>query len=220
MENENLFQNTEGTNETGFNDGNLVFKIWFEPKATLQYILSNCPDQYVLLLFSLGGISRSINRVSNKGMGDNMSTASILIISIIAGGLFGWLSYYLYAWVLEVTGKWLNGNATFSQFKTILAWSSVPIATSLLLLIPELYIFGDNFFKSEVYSYEWNSTLFLLIFAIIEMILSIWSLVILIKGIGLVQNFTIGKSILNAILPAFLIFIPLFMLGLIIGSLH
>lgn len=220
METENPFQNTNVVEKNVINEKNLLFKIWIAPKATLKYILDYCPDKYVLILIVLGGIAKSIDRASNKGMGDHMSTSTILIITTIGGGLFGWISYYLYAWLLEVTGKWLKGNATFAQIKTILAWASVPIAASLILLIPELYVFGDNFFKSEVYSYEWNSTVALLIFGIIELTCGVWSLIILIKGIGLVQNFSVGKSILNSILPALLIVIPLVMLGLLIGAIN
>ena len=216
MENENSFQNNESAVNNNITEDNLLLKIWIAPKATLEFVLNYCPHKYVLLLFALGGISRSIDRASTKGMGDNMSAVSILTISIIAGGLFGWLSYYFYAWLLEVTGKWLKGNASFSQFKTILAWSLVPTAFSLLLLIPELMIFGDEIFKSETYSPNWITDMVLMLFALMEITLGIWTLVILIKGISLIQNFSTGKSVLNAFLPALLILVPIILLALLI----
>jgi len=216
MEEENLFQNTEVRNEERIKENKLLLKIWTEPKATLTYILNNCPDKYLLVLFALGGISRSIDRAATKSLGDHMSTASILLFSIIGGGLFGWLSYYFYAWLLEVTGKWIKGTGTFSQFKTVLAWSLVPTAFSLLLLIPELIVAGDALFKSEGYPPNGITDTLMLLFELIEATLGIWTLVIFIKGVSLIQNFNTGKAILNAILPVFLILIPILLLVLLI----
>lgn len=214
MENENLFQNNSNV-ANDINEGNLFFKIWLKPKETLTYILSNCPDRFVLLLFALGGISRSIDRAASKGMGDTVSTISILSIAIIAGGLFGWMYYFFYAWLLEATGKWLKGTASYSQFKTILAWSMIPAISSLILLIPELLIFGEDVFKSELSNPNGITDGIFMLFGLLEITLGIWTLVIFIKGVCLIQNFSVGKAILNSILPALLIVIPIVLIALL-----
>lgn len=91
------------------NDNNLLTKIWLNPTDTLIYILENHPKKYVTILLVLGGIVRTIDRASNKDIGDNMSTVAVLGITIILGGLFGWITYFIYAWGMSVTGvmvKW------------------------------------------------------------------------------------------------------------------
>ena len=194
------------------NDNNLFIKIWTVPKKTLTYILDKCPSKHVTLLLILAGIVKSIDRASTKGMGDNMSTSAVLISAIIAGALFGWIGYYIYAWAMSTTGKWLKGNGVSSEFRTLIAWSSIPAIASLVLLVPELILFGEEFFKSEpivdsdIYYYT------LIGFGIIEMILGIWSLVIMVIGIMIVQEFKVGKAILNMFLPVLVLIVPLILI--------
>lgn len=200
---------TPSLTDNDINENNLLFKIWVKPKATLSYILENCPNKFIIPLMILGGITRSIDRASSQNMGDKQSTFFILMVAIIAGGMFGWLSYYFYAWLLQVTGKWLKGNANFEEFKTVIAWSMIPSICSLGLLIPELIVFGDDVFKSELSDPTMFSTLLLILFGLMELTLGIWTIIIFVKGVSLVQNFKTGKAILNMILPVFVILIPI-----------
>lgn len=184
--------------------GNLLTHIWIKPKRTLAYILQNCPDKYVPILLGLGGIVRAIDRASIKDAGDTMSTSAIIISAIIGGGLFGWLTYYAYAWAMSVTGRWLKGSAPAASFRTVVAWALIPSIFSLLLLPPEVAIFGEDLFKSEPTNTSDFHDLTRAIFGVLELILSTWTLVILTKGISLIQNFTVGRSIINLLLPGML----------------
>lgn len=189
-------------NPLKIDEDNLLRQIWLEPTATLSYILQNCPDKNVMLFLVIGGILRAINRASLKDMGDDFSTMTILLIALIMGGLFGWMSYYVYAWALSVTGKWIDGKALPTTFRTILAWAIIPSICTLFLLIPEVIIFGDDLFRSVPKNdFPYFDTIFLS-FAVAEFVLGIWSLVILVQGIKLVQKFSTGRAILNLILPA------------------
>ncbi|MBV1923632.1 MAG: YIP1 family protein [Flavobacteriaceae bacterium] len=199
-------------------ENKLLQTIWLKPTQTLKFILEHCPDKFVTGFLILGGVSRAIDRASNKSMGDTMDTWLVLTIAILAGGVFGWVSYYIYAWAMSYTGKWLKGKAESDKFKTILAWSLVPTIASLLLLVPELIIFGDDLFRSEISN---NSDTFIysyVFFALLEVLLAIWSIVILVKGISIIQNFTIGKSILNMFLPGLVILIPIIVIALIVRA--
>ena len=53
----------------------------------------------------------------------------------------------------------------------------------------------------------------------IEFFLGIYTLVLSIIGVSEVQKISIGKSILNILLPVFVIVIPLIAIGAIIGLL-
>ena len=55
---------------------------------------------------------------------------------------------------------------------------------------------------------------------IIEFSLGIWSLILCVIGISEVQKFTIGKSILNLMLPAVLIITPILIIVLIINAIN
>nr|WKN34196.1 Yip1 family protein [Tunicatimonas sp. TK19036] len=204
--------------ESSVNESNLFISIWTKPTQTLAYILKHCPEKYVMPLLILGGIVRAIGRATMKDMGDKMPTIGVLAMAIIFGGALGWITYYIYAWGMSATGKWLKGNAEPSEFRTIIAWALVPTVCSLILLVPELMIFGDDLFRSQIsntstfYSIMWS------VFGVLEIILGIWTMVILIKGISLIQKFNTGKSVLNMILPGLVIIIPLIIIGLLIRS--
>ena len=194
---------------------NLLTKIWFNPKNTLEYILKNHYDKDVTIFFILGGIVRAIDRATGNNMGDDMSTIEVLTIAIISGALFGWITYYIYAWAISVTGRWLNGKSKPAHFRTIIAWALVPSICSLILLVPEVMIFGDDLFKSEPINQSLFLDISLISFLVLKITLSTWSMVIVVKGISLIQNFGIWKSILNMILPGLAILITIIILVLV-----
>ena len=202
-------------NKNSIEESRLLESIWLKPKQTLKFILDRCPDKYVTGLLFLGGISRAIDRASNNGSGDNMETWLVLTIAITIGGFFGWISFYIYAWAMSATGKWLDGKADSERFRTILAWSLVPTIASLVLLLPELVIFGDDLFKSTISNNSDAVTYSYLIFGLLEISLAIWSLIILVKGITIIQNFSIGKSVLNMILLGLVLILPIIIIALI-----
>ena len=215
---ERILEESE-TLSSDIKDDNIFTKIWTKPKDTLKYILKNYPEKYVTILLVLGGIVNAIDRASNKDMGDNMSIASVLGIAIIFGGLFGWISYYIYAWGMSVTGEWLNGKSKPSEFRTVIAWSLIPSICSLFLLIPELIIFDDDLFKSVPLNESFFNGMSWIVFGLIEITLGIWSLVILVNGISLIQNFGTGKSILNMFLPGLVFIIPIIAIVMLVGIL-
>ncbi|QIL77013.1 YIP1 family protein [Hymenobacter sp. HDW8] len=147
-----------------------------------------------------------------------MPTTTILLTAIIMGGLTGWIVYYFYAWLMSVTGKWLKGQAASDTFRTILAWAMVPSIFTLLLIIPEVLIFGDDLFKSEHTNTSSFNSIMWVFFALTEAVLSSWTLVILVKGICLIQGFNTGKAIINMLLPGVLIVVPLLLLGLLLQT--
>ena len=191
------------------NPKELVYSIWDRPKLTLTYILDKCPEKHVFLFLMLGGVVRSISRASEKGMGDNMSTGGVLLITIILGGLLGWISYYIYAWAMSFTGNWLDGEAEPIKFRTVLAWALIPSISSLIIIIPEIIIFGDDLFRSIPQDQSNFNNISWIVFGLIEMGLGLWTLVILVIGIKLIQGFSTGKAILNVILPGLIILIPI-----------
>jgi hypothetical protein len=102
------------------------------------------------------------------------------------------------------------------QFRTVLAWATVPTVFSLALVIPELMIFGDDLFRSEQERTGTFIDIMWMVFGLLEITLAIWAVVILVKGIALVQGFSTGKAIANALLPGLLIVIPIIVIVLLV----
>ncbi len=106
---------------------------------------------------------------------------------------------------MSVTGKWIDGTAESDKFRTIIAWALIPSLGSLLLLFPEIFMFQEGLFKSvPVNNSMFNNTMWF-VFGMTELLLGIWSLIILVTGNMLIQNFNVGKAILNLFLPGLVI---------------
>lgn len=192
-------------------DKEIFIKIWSSPRLVFKYINDNSYDKFVTVLLVLAGISSTFDRASSKNMGDSMSLATILAICVIVGGLLGWISYYIYAATISWTGKWLKGQGNTKSVLRIIAHAMIPSIVTLVLLIPQIALFGKGIFQSEIDLDKngWIPTIVFYTTLSVEFVLGIWTLVIFIIGISEVQKISIGKSILNVILPILLLIIPL-----------
>ncbi len=197
----------------------IFFKIWTEPRLTFRYISDNHYDKYVTVLLLLSGISRAFDRASLKDMGDKMSLGAIIGLCIIFGGLFGWMSFYIYAALLHWTGKWLKAKGDTKSILRVLAYAMLPSIIALVFLLPQIVIYGNEVFKSDgdMTSAGLLSNVFVYGSVFFELVLGIWTIVFCTIGISEVQKLTIGKSILNLLLPAIVILIPMLIIVLLIG---
>ena len=200
-----------------FTDEELFTQIWTRPKAVLAYIHEYKYDKYVTILLVLAGIKGSFDRASMKGMGDSMSMIGILGVCIIFGALFGWITYYICAAIISFTGKWLEGRGNTQSLLRVISYSLIPTVISLVLLIPQIGIYGIEMFKSDgdILSQGIIPNIVFYASIALEFVLSICSIVFAVIGIAVVQNFGYGKAFLNIMLPIIIIAIPLLILFLV-----
>ncbi|MFV5689922.1 Yip1 family protein [Flavobacterium sp. ZT3R25] len=188
-------------------ESDIFIKILTSPREAFKFINDYNYEKHLYILLFLAGMLRSFDRASTKNMGDNYSIWAIILISIIFGGLFGWITYYIYSALISWSGSWLNGKGNTESILRILAYALFPSILSLIILIPQIAIYGETMFKSEndFYSSGLVESVIYYGFFIIELILGIWSFVLCVIGISEVQKLSIGKSILNLLLPAILL---------------
>lgn len=183
--------------------------IWMHPRVTIRRIVSQNPKLFVILLACLAGIGRALDRASMRNAGDHISTEWILLLSFTVGplgGLFGlWLSSHL----LKLTGTWLGGIAPRQHIKAAVIWGSVPAVFALLIWLPELLIFGSGMFRSESPAIEAHSIL-LIAFSVIEIALSVWSLILICHTVAEVQSYqSAWRGLVNLALAACVISVPI-----------
>ena len=193
---------------------NVLLKVLTAPKQAFTFIHTYKYDKYVRVLLILTGISRAFDRASQSSSGDSSSLLTIVITSVFLGGLFGWIFYYIYGSLISWTGGWLKGKAVTDDIIRVIAYATLPIALSLLMLIPQITIYGVEVFKDEG---DTNSGGILsnVVFygsAICEVVLSLWSFILTIIGVSVVQNFSIGKAFLNVLLPILIFAAAIFIL--------
>jgi hypothetical protein len=193
--------------KTKISESDIFIKILTSPREAFKFINDYRYEKHLYILLFLAGMLRSFDRASTKNMGDNYSIWAIILISVIFGGLFGWITYYVYAALISWSGSWFNGKGNTQSILRILAYALFPSILSLIIRIPQIAIYGDTIFKSEndFYSSGLMDCVIYYGFFIIELFLGIWSFVLCVIGISEVQKLSTGKSILNLLLPAILL---------------
>lgn len=201
-------------------DKEIFTKIWLSPRKVFKFINDNQYDRYVYLLLALAGISRAFDRSISRDLGDNMSLWGIIMLCVFVGGLLGWISYYIYAGLISWTGKWLKGEGNTGSILRILSYALIPMILILILLIPQIGIYGKELFKSngDITSAGLIPNVIFYGLMILEVFLALWTIVLVVVGVSEVQKFTIGKSILNLVLPLLVIGIPILIIVLGISS--
>jgi hypothetical protein len=211
--------NTE--NQQELSDKEIFMEIWTSPRKVFKFINDNHYDKYVNGLLFFAGISSAFDRASLKNSGDNLSLIAILALCIIVGGLLGWISYYIYAALLSWTGKWINGEGDTKSILRIISYAMTPAIIALIFLIPQIGIYRNEMFKSDgdISSAGIVANIFVYSSMILEFILGIWTIVFCVVGVSEVQKLSIGKSIVNLILPLLVFAIPIMIIVLIIKAL-
>jgi len=202
---------------TQLSDKEIFTKIWMSPRLVFKYIADKNYSKFTTGLLILGGITSSLNRASGANMGDHMQLLSVLLISVIGGGIFGWLYFYIYAALLSWTGKWLKGVGNTKALFRMISYALIPSMVVLFTMILRIALFGNDEFKSNVNIYE-SGFLTIGVYAcsaFADIAIGVWTVAILVIGISEVQKLSIGKSILNLILPGILIIAVLLPLGAI-----
>lgn len=206
--------------QQSLSDQEIMRFIWTSPRKVFKYINDANDDQYVKILLILSGISRAFDRAAIKNMGDDKPLWAIVFLCLILGGIFGWISYYIYAVLVTWTGRWLDGKADFDSILRIISYALIPSIFALLFIIPQIGIYGIEIFKSDgdITSKGWilNSLFYSSIF--FEFVLGIWTIVLCVIGISELQKFSVGKSILNMILPVLIILAPILIIVLLLTS--
>lgn len=208
----------ENNKQIQFTDKEIFTKIWTNPRQVLKFINEYHYDKYLYILLFFAGISRALDRSSHKQYGDDPSLIKILTLSIIVGGFLGWIFYYFYSALISWTGEWLNGKGDTKSILRIIAYAMIPGILGLFLLIPQFSIYGSEIFKENgnITGAGLIPNIIFYSSMIIEGILGLLSLIFIVIGISEVQKLSIGNSILNLLLPFFVLGIPIFIVFLII----
>jgi hypothetical protein len=193
-------------------------KIWLSPREVFQFIIEYSYSKHTTVLVILASIARQFDRMALNNKGDESSLGFIILMCILSGVAFGWIYYQILASLVKWTGGWIGGKATDSEsvFR-VLAYASCPLALTLILLVPEISIFGIEVFKEEgnLYSNGIFSQITFFALLAIKVLLGIATLILTVIGISEVQQFGIGKAILNILLPVLVFIIPITLIVLV-----
>jgi hypothetical protein len=191
----------------------MFLTIWTKPTQTFRYIFKYCPTKYVNGIITTYGITNVL--IINLLFLLNHTRFSIILTFIIGllGWLFTWVWVYIWSSAMSWSGGWIGGRAAMDQFVTVSAWSFIPLIGSIFPLAIQAIIFENT---DSINVIETQSVLikyFYYLLLTVRFILTIWYLIIFVKGTAVLQKFDYKKTALNVILALSIILVPVIVIG-------
>ncbi|HTJ52951.1 MAG TPA: Yip1 family protein [Cyclobacteriaceae bacterium] len=210
----------ERIEEDNLSDRDIFTNIWTSPRQILKYINDNRYNKYVTILLLLEGISGAFNRAYIKDLGEYMYLWGIILVCVFLGGPLGWILYYIYAASLSWTGRWLKGQGNKSSLLTMLSYAMTPLIVALIFFILQIIIYGHQLFVPYKDFINGGLTSYIFIYGStgIRLFSEILTIIFCVIGVSEVQKFSIAKSILNLLLAALVMFVPIFIIATLVRT--
>ncbi len=189
-------------------------KIWTQPRTTIREIVAFNPKFRFFILAWIYGFVTILHTSQNFSLGTNLSLPAILASGVILALLFGVVGISITSWVLQWTGKWIGGTASYHEIRAAVSWSNVPNIINIFMWLILVGYFGSSVLTNTFAQKPFvGIDLYIVIpIFLVQFAVSIWSLVILITTLSEVQGFSGWKALLNLLIPIAMISIILWLL--------
>jgi hypothetical protein len=200
---------------------NPIFGMFTQPRRAMRQILAEDPEQGVVFLAMLAGVFQAWDHAADKSMGDDVSFLMIVLLGMGIGAATGVISAYMGGWLLHQACRIVGGGGDQMMTRSAMVWGSLPIIASGLLWIPELAIFREEMFTSEMpralESPALSATL--MAFGVAHLVLGVWGLVTMCKCVGEAHQFSawraLGAMFVSGLLVVALLFALVFGLAIV-----
>lgn len=137
----------------------------------------------------------------------------LLAAGLLIGPVVGIFIVVLSGFLLTSVARLMRGKATARNMRGVLAYSTVPIALSLVFIFPvEIAIFGRAFFDNNPPPMVIKPLEYVVLVGL-DALAVLWSLFLLLEGIGVASGFGRGRS-------ALVVAVLLALMGLFVAGLH
>ncbi|MBS0616032.1 MAG: YIP1 family protein [Verrucomicrobia bacterium] len=183
--------------------------MWVRPRDTIRDIVRTNPKSQFFLLSAVYGFPMLLQLAQNLSLGATMSTALILIVSLILATPLGALLINAIAGLLYWTGGWIGGKAPFGHVRAAVAWSNVPNIVNLAIWLILTAHFGSALYQRTFAEMTFVGPELALVFFgfLIQVVVSVWGFIMILKTLGEVQGFSAWKALLNILIPLFMVWI-------------
>ena len=171
-----------------------------EPTITFENALSKKVNWFkTLLLFSINGILFIHLIMKSGGYYDFSSQKGIFstIMALITMGIFyGIISNLILGFLIKITGKLFRAKNDLKRIYNAIGIAYIPLFISLILLFSNLGMAGVLMSDTGKELALLFSGL-IIIFTLIQGVISLWQLILLYKGLKVAQNLNRRNTILN-----------------------
>lgn len=166
--------------------------IWFAPRRTIRRICVESPTKHVLLLSALSGITQVFDNASFRSIGDQLPLVTIVGMALIAGPIAGLIGLFIGSAVIGTVGRLLGGNATAGELRAAMSWAAVPSVMTLLLLVPQIALIGNEVFSTDTPILDENVGIAMAfgMLGVAELIIAIWGFFTYCNTVAEVQGFS------------------------------
>lgn len=182
--------------------------MWIRPRETIRAIIQTNPGYLYPLLCFIYGFPMMLQLAQNFSLGDRYSAPAILAGALILAIVLGAVMINIGAALISWTGKWIGGTGSFQQIRAAVAWSNMPSVVYIATWLMSVAVFGGRIFKKEFAEMTFVGHELSIIFltAVIQLVVAVWTLIILLKAVGEVQGFSAWKALLNVLIPVVVVF--------------
>lgn len=177
--------------------------IWVKPKQTVRAIINYNVKYRFFVLSLVYGLPTVLQLAQNLSLGSVFSLPAIILFCLILSPILGAIGLLLCTTFLTWTGRWLlGGKASFLEMRCAVSWTNatnlvtVIVWAALIVQFKEL-IFYEGFVRMPMTMAEsaWLSSYFL-----IQLIVAIWSFILLLFGVSEAHRFSVWKALLNVVI--------------------
>lgn len=193
-------------------------QMWIHPRKTISTIVKSNPKYRFGALSFVYGLPMMLHLSQSFSLAEKMSLTGIVILSLILATFVGMLAITISSALLYWTGKFIGGKASFLNVRAAVSWANVPNVVNILLWIILMAVFGLTlFFQIFPYSHFPAGQIYVLTAVYLtQIVLSIWSFIMLLKALGEVQGFSAWKALLNVVIPFAIILVAVWVLVFIV----
>lgn len=159
----------------------------------------------IILLAILAGVVHRFADAQMQQYGDSRELAGIIGFCLISGILLGWLWIYISAIIVRWSGEFFGGKATNKEIFAVAAYASIPAIIGLVPLSLQIILFGKNAFRDYTLVAKQFDFWIICTLGVIQILLVIYSFILFIKGVSVVQKFSAIKAIKSIILVPFML---------------
>lgn len=201
-------------------EGNPWIRMWVEPRQTIRQIVNINPRSGFFFLSSAYGFPIALNLAQSLSLAGGVPLWAIIVGAVLCCPFLGMIGISISSWLLKVTGKWIGGEGTFLSVRAAVAWSNVPSFVNVLSWIALLAVFGSQSLRREFSDSQflgYQSGVVFLVF-LVQTVTSIWSFILLLRGLQEVQRFSIWRAFLNIVIPFVIVVCAVWVASLIVGG--
>ncbi|QHL89164.1 hypothetical protein GU926_17685 [Nibribacter ruber] len=159
--------------------------------------------RWIIWIFTIQGVFSYFTLKQDAILALKMDLPPLIIWLIIMGFLYGCVSNLIICYLIKLTGKLFNAEGSYKNILKSISLAYRPHLYTIVLIIIHLSI--AHYFESSIIQ---NNMIALVVLMLVLKTsigaLAIWTLVLLVRNLMVVQNLTIGKTILNYIVALIL----------------